>query len=535
MLFSQLMEGISMFKLFVCLASILLLCSFSIFPQSSEGTPAWNVALAPNTRAPSNIVVQNRCKKKHDFEIRPENVPFLEITETEVSVKGGKNFTVPVFFDTSNIPAGTHEGKVLVICKSCSREATCTQDRETLPVILTIPGSPAALTTVNTGASNLQDPCEKLRKNCDDLLKIALAKEADADAKKNTADQSQAAVIKAEKDATDAENAAAAAEALAVFPPPSGRGSVDGGQEYTTADSAYLEKMNADLASDWRSGKINASEYESKLKENNIEKARNERIKNEAKLKNDAEEARKKANDARKAADKAKSDAAIAKGIYDAANAAADAARKAYEDCIQKADDDCNKMKAAAEEKRKKDEAAKAQAEVERRRKEADEARITSEAKSQAEEATRRRAADDEREQAAEKRLQRLRELQRELFRQMYELGFITGSEIDENRTVLGFLGQFSELTAAQTVENGRIPKVALDVIKELKLVRNPCGNNTLKQRAWLKLETMKNPRTGNPYTPNEAQNVLSEMCRMLERLGSRQDELKKIYEAAKQ
>ncbi|MEZ5346734.1 MAG: hypothetical protein R2681_14380 [Pyrinomonadaceae bacterium] len=520
-----------MFKSLIYCFLLLLISGSAVFSQGTEGTPAWNVTLNSNTRAPSNITVQNRCKKKHDFEIRPENVPFLEITKTEVEVKGGKNSTVPVFFDTTNIAAGTHQGQVLVICKTCGSEPTCTQDREVLPVILTIPGAPAAPTTINTSTSGSTDPCEKLRMGCDDLLKTALAKEADADAKRNLANQARAAADKAEQDAKDAEQAASAAEALAVFPPPSGRGSVNGGQEYTTADSAYLEQMNAQVTADYQAGRISADEYQKQLNDNTIEKARVERIKNEAKLKKEAEEARKKADEARKAADKAKSDAAAAKRTADAAETEAAAARKAYEDCLKKADDECKRLKAVAEEQKKRDDEAQAQAEAEQKRIDAENARLAAEAQREADARARQIAQENAQREAADERFQRQRALQRELFRQMYELGFISGSEIDENQAVLGFLGPFSEKSAEQTVGEKRIPQIALDVINEMSLVRNPCGSNTLKQRAWEKLETMRNPRTGNPYSANEAQNVLTEMCRMLDRLGRRQDELRKIYE----
>ena len=119
----------------------------------------------------------------------------------------------------------------------------------------------------------------------------------------------------------------------------------------------------------------------------------------------------------------------------------------------------------------------------------------------------------------------------RTLYRQMYELGFISSDEIDENTVYIGLLPKFAANPVAETVEAGLIPQDVLDAFQEMSLIRNPCGDRNVKLRAWEKLQTMTNPRTGRKYTLNQAQRVLNEMCRMMRRLGSRQDALKKYFE----
>lgn len=527
-----------MFRTTYRIILVLLLCLPIVAQKPPEEKPAWNVTLKTNMRVGSTLTAQNRCKKKHKFEILLENLSFLEISQMEFEVKGGKNKIIPVLFNTTGLSPAVYKGNVIVKCRNCNKEPTCTQDREILPVILTVTGIPkkVSIATVSSsaGQGKSKDPCEKLRNKCDNLLKIANAKKAVADARQAEADKARGEANKAEKNAKDLEEKAKQAAALAEVKPPTGRGSVDGGQEYTTADSAYLAQMNAQVVADYQSGKISVEEHQKRLKENTIEKARKERIKNEARLKREAKAAKKKAADARTAADKAKGAADAAQKIADAANAEADVARKAYEECVKKANDECNKLKLQIAAAARKAEEARLYAEAEKKRKAAEAARLATEERKRKEAAAIQAAAEEKRRIATETRIQKQREILRTIYRQMYRLGFIAGSEIDENRVYLNLLSKFVENPPQKTVEEGLLPDEVLEAFRNMKLVRNPCGNNIVKQRAWKQLETMINPRTGRRYTDNEAQRALNEMCRLLRRLGARQDALNKYYEKGK-
>jgi len=512
---------------------VVMMLTTVLLAQNPNETPAWEVTLPADKTARSNITVQNRCKKKHKFEIKSVDVPFLEISQLEVKVKGGRNKNVPVRFNTAGLLPKIYEGKVLVICKTCKKEPTCSQDRETLPVVLTVPGKPKEVSPIAVADSKVtgkeKDPCEKIRNRCNDLLKIANAKQLVADNERAKASVARTAADDAEKKAKTAEKDARQAEMLADIKPPSGRGSVNGGQEYTTADSAYLEIMNAQVVADYQAGKISVDEHQKRLKENTIEKARKERIKNEARLKKEAKAARKKADLARAAANKAKSAADKADRIAADAQAKADLARKAYEECVKKAKNECNELKKKIAEAARKAEEARIFAEAEKKRKAAEAARIAAEEQRRQEAAAASAAAAERRRLATERRLQRQREILQTIYRQMYELGFIGGSEIDENNGFLKFLPKFAQNSPQETIDRGSIPDDALEAFENMKLVRNPCGDNILKLKSWTKLEKMVNPRTGKDYTDNQAQRALNEMCRLLRRLGARQDALKKL------
>lgn len=516
-------------------AVFILVLSCISFAQQPDQTPLFDVKLEANTTARSTITTQNRCKKKHNFELKLENITFIEIAEPNVSVAGGKNKVIPIVFNTMNMTPAVYEGNILVICLTCKSEPTCTQDRSVLPVRLTIPGNTAVpvQTAVNTSNINSQDPCEKLRRNCDGLSQIADAKKASADAKQADADAARNKADTAEQAAKDAEKAAQDAEDLTKVDPPSGRGSVDGGQEYTTADSAFLEQMNAQVNADYQSGKISVEEHQRRLKENTIEKARQERIKNEARLKKEAKEAKDNADKARVNADKANADANASQFVANKAKADAEAARKAFEDCFKKAEDECNKLKSQLEAERRKADEERRNAEAAEKRKLAEESRLASEERQRKEADEKSRAREEQSRQAAEDRATKERERLRTLYRQMYELGFISNPEFEENKVYLGFLLNFVENSVEKTIETNFIPKDVLRAFRNMTLIRNPCGSNIVKQEAWDKLESMINPRTGQKYTNSEAQDVLNEMCKLLRRLGARQDELKKVLDDA--
>jgi hypothetical protein len=96
-----------------------------------------------NTVADSNLTVVNRCKKNHQFQIQLQNVPFLQLSANQVNVKGSQTQVLPVKFDTRNLAPGVYQGTVTVLCLTCSSEPTCTQDREVVPVVLSVTGEPA--------------------------------------------------------------------------------------------------------------------------------------------------------------------------------------------------------------------------------------------------------------------------------------------------------------------------------------------------------------------------------------------------------
>lgn len=349
-----------MFRLAAPFIFILVFCAVLI-AQTPNDKPAWNVTLKANQTAPSNLTVQNRCTNKHTFDIQLQNLSFLELSKNEVKVNGGKDFNVPVRFNTANLEPNRYEGQVLVICKTCPKEPTCTQDREVLPVILNVISVANATIAVDgqddgkaaqaDATEKKKDPCKE---ECLDLLASANAKAAAAKTAQDAADTAKAAADAADAKAKTAETAADKAEEMAKDVPRNDRAIVNG-EEYTTADTEYRIQLQAGINAAHKAGQISDAEHERQTKANTTGKARDERLKNLAKLKAEAEKARAAADAARGAADKAKTDAANAQKAADTAQQAADDARRAYNDCVRKAKEECDKKIAelkTAEDKR---------------------------------------------------------------------------------------------------------------------------------------------------------------------------------------
>lgn len=129
----------------------LLLLSLSLHPAlvpMSEYTLAqrattepqvWDVKLAPDTQTNSNLTVNNTCRKKHRFTITLQNLPYLRfLAAPTVTISGRRSQGLPVIFDTTGVKPGEYPGTVLVKCDTCHEEPTCRQDRETIPVRLTV-------------------------------------------------------------------------------------------------------------------------------------------------------------------------------------------------------------------------------------------------------------------------------------------------------------------------------------------------------------------------------------------------------------
>jgi probable HAF family extracellular repeat protein len=128
-----------------CVLSIAVLifatASFAAYAwqQSGQERPVWDVQLARNAQASSNITIQNQCQQPHTFTVTAQQTPFLQFLATPtVNVPGNSSYNLPVRFNTNGMNAGQYQGTVIVKCETCSKEKTCKQDREILPLRLTV-------------------------------------------------------------------------------------------------------------------------------------------------------------------------------------------------------------------------------------------------------------------------------------------------------------------------------------------------------------------------------------------------------------
>ena len=363
-----------MSKSLLLLVALVFAFSTVSFAQTTE-PPIWEVTLATNTTAGSTLTVVNRCKKSHDFQIVLENVPFLKFPGTnQVKVSGGKSVEVPVVFDTNGISPGLHTGLVLVLCQTCKSETTCTQDRERLPVKLTVTGSltappstgtttspattqPPSTTSPTTTApppttsttEKKKGPCEEAEKVCEELRLKTWQSESQAATARALAQQ-------ASEKASELESAARAAEQKARDLTAASKDSeaelerltdTDRGRVYTGADFRKRREYENGIWADFRAGKITSEQAYQKLEEfqgpEGIDKFQDAERKRLSQLKYQAEQSTKTAEVARAAANAAAAQAKAAEEAANRAEAEAAKARAAYEECLKKIPSDCPK------------------------------------------------------------------------------------------------------------------------------------------------------------------------------------------------
>jgi hypothetical protein len=107
--------------------------------QTQQERPVWDVQLAANTHASSNITIRNLCKKTHSFTVVEQQTPYLSLLAgASVSVHGNSSYNLPVRFSTDGMNAGQYQGSVLVKCENCRKEKGCQQDREVIPLRLEV-------------------------------------------------------------------------------------------------------------------------------------------------------------------------------------------------------------------------------------------------------------------------------------------------------------------------------------------------------------------------------------------------------------
>ena len=388
------------------LISLVLVVAFQMTTSGQQAS--WNVEVAQNSTASSNLTVVNQCRSSHQFKLQRQDLPFLTFGQEQIQVVGGQTVNVPARFDTVGLGLGPHQGQLVIACLTCKNEVGCTQDKDVLNVVVNVTSPPvpnvkptpkpsptSGGTTFNgpprlieqpdwqssarktgllfdgfvaSGCVNLAGDCEKLRQKAAELEAAAAEAKRKADAANKATVDADAAATKAEVDAKKAEDAAKLAN--------SGGSITSDGETFEGADSAWLEEKKKKLFEDWQAGRITAEQHQAQRAELSgteaLRKAREERLANEAKLKKEAEEAKAAADKARRDADKAKADAAAAQKAADDAKAAADKALEEYKKCLKAIEDEC--ARAAAEKKKKDDEArAAAVAQGEKDKKKRDE------------------------------------------------------------------------------------------------------------------------------------------------------------------
>jgi hypothetical protein len=118
---------------------MVLFAAYAWSQQPTQERPVWDVQLARNAQASSNITIQNQCQRIHTFTVIEQRTPYIQLLAAPtVKVPGNSSYNLPVRFNTNGMNAGQYQGNIVVKCETCRKEKTCTQDREVLPVRLTV-------------------------------------------------------------------------------------------------------------------------------------------------------------------------------------------------------------------------------------------------------------------------------------------------------------------------------------------------------------------------------------------------------------
>jgi hypothetical protein len=321
-----------------------LLCTASA--QQPAQQFAWDVKLAPDTTARSNLTVENFCKKKHSFRITLENITFMRFRETEVTVAGRKTYDVPVVFDTARMIPGVNLGKVIVTCLTCGSEATCTQDREVLAVRLEVTGSPGQLVTATaqpvTPPRTTDGPTEKppcSQDLCEEARGRAWHQEDGATAAEMLAEEVRAQADTFEQAARAAEDTGRQA---ATSVKDGGPGIVDEERKRSYTGNAFeaLGLATRQVFADLRDRKITTAQAQQKTEQlvglDGLDSVQSVESRNQAQLRYTANQAAENAKQARAAANGAQETARDAQTAAKKSREDAQQARNKFEDCVGK-------------------------------------------------------------------------------------------------------------------------------------------------------------------------------------------------------
>lgn len=605
-----------------------------------EGAPpaGWDATLEAGRRVPTSVTVVNRCAGSHRFRLTADEAPFVALPQPpELRVAGGASEVVRVHFDTGGLdPGSVHTGAIVVICDTCSREPTCSQDRDRFPIRLRITapasaplgepteplpaggedatpdrvvptkagggtadaaspfpssfdpgyvwytGGPVARctdrpcpscpctgpkgdaggtdplgdtgdspdagredrpgTTV-AGPGDGDDPCERTAEACEELRRMAWEKESEAAALESEADAARRRAEAAQRDADEARRDAEAARDAARGPDAADEGYVeelDTGRRIYERHFEWLRARKREAFEAWKAGELTIEEYDQRIDEltgmDAYDRALREELEERGELLDEAREAERRAERARGRAQEAERAAADAAEAARRARTDADAVREAWEQCLRRLAEcrEAEELEREAEEERRRAERERRRAEEERRRAEEERAQTQQERERLREERRRleeerRRAEDREREerrrQAEEETRRRQREHNEYLLRNIQNLGLISYAGFWTTPGLWDWLPDALAVPVGTVVERQLQMPVPSDTFKALAglysiaaALLDPCTAAGARKTTE-RLQERTNPRTGRPYTLEEALAKTGQMCRLMRKL----------------
>src|SRR5215467_8086630 len=128
-------------RLLMCSMVVLLYVAGTAAPaQSGPSTEfEWRFSIKSNQTVSSAITAENTCRRRNKFEIDEAHLPpFMRLAgKPGFNVDSQSRHVVPVQFNSQGLPAGLHEGMIVIKCVTC-RENGCSQDRQLLHIYMTV-------------------------------------------------------------------------------------------------------------------------------------------------------------------------------------------------------------------------------------------------------------------------------------------------------------------------------------------------------------------------------------------------------------
>jgi len=393
------------------------------------------------------------------------------------------------------------------------------------------------------------DPCDRMARACEELRRLAWDKESEAAALEAEAEAARQRAEEAERAAGEAAEAAETARQAAVGPEEADEGYVEDpeiGRIYER-HFEWLREQTRQAFADWKAGRIDDDEYDRRIEALHGMDSFRRAIEAEAAERQErvrqAQQAARRAAEARGRADAAAQAAARAAEAARRARADAEAARRAYEECLERWRD-CVRRQEEEQRRRQEEEAAR-RGEEERRQRAAEREQAEEERRADAErraeesrEAMRRRHEEERQrleearrqqeaasQRMAQERQRTLRERNEYLLRNIRDLGLIQSSAFWETPGIWDWLPDVLAQPVGMLVEEtARVP-IPTDAIKALgglyqiaAALLDPCTAGGARKTVE-RLQKRTNPRTGRPYTLEEALTKTGQMCQLLRKL----------------
>lgn len=150
----------------LALSFLLLVSSLKLSVAQKASRAGWRVEVEEGKSTRSTLTINNRCSEPHLFRIK-NSVKYLRFEQPTESVliAASSNKRLGARFDAAGLKSKVYRSKVVVECLDCKKESKCTQDRDEVPIELTViksatpnivtPAEPISTQAIKPSSSNM--------------------------------------------------------------------------------------------------------------------------------------------------------------------------------------------------------------------------------------------------------------------------------------------------------------------------------------------------------------------------------------------